>query len=186
MLGLATAYQEHSVVNWVTKVEELFRARAIELTRGSEDKVTWGKAVLLASQELSERWNQHQDILVLNQESVLQHPKALALKDKDVTTKGSKSKGKGSTGKGKNNQVKLEVYETDRPIYLRDRPGEHADERRKWVAMGKWQGKELCRAWNDGNGCDYWCPAGREHRCDTEAPQDSSCVWFEGPLSNES
>ena len=168
VLGLTTAYQEHSVVNWVTKVEELFRARAIELTSGPEDKVPWCKALLLASQELSERWNQHKDILVLNQGSVLQHPKALALKDKDVTTKGSKSKSKGSTGKGKNNQVKQEVYETDRSIFLRDRPGEHTDERRKWVAMGKWQGKELCRAWNDGNGCDYWYPAGREHRCDTK------------------
>ena len=104
MLALTTAYQEHSVVNWVTKVEELeelFRARAIELTRGPEDKVPSGKALLLASQELSERWNQHKGILVLKKGSVWQYPKATALKSKGETTKGGKSKGKGAVGKGK-------------------------------------------------------------------------------------
>ena len=95
VLALTTAYQQHSVVNWVAKVEELFRARAIELTRGPEDKVPWGKALLLASQELAERWNQHKDILMLHKGSVWQQPKAMALKDKDETTKGGKSKGKG-------------------------------------------------------------------------------------------
>ena len=101
VLGLTTAYQEHSVVNWVKKVEERFRAPATDLTRGPEDKVPWGKALLLASQQLSERWNQHKDILVLNQGSVLRHPKALALKDKDVTTKGASLKVKAVLAKGK-------------------------------------------------------------------------------------
>ena len=61
-------------------------------------------------------------------------------------------RGKVGAGKGKQIQVKLEEHEKDRSIYLRDRPGEHTDERREWVSMGKWQGKELCRAWNDGSG----------------------------------
>ena len=168
VLALTTAYQEHSVVNWVTKVEELFRARAIELTRGPEGRVPWGKALLLVSQELSERWNQHKDILVLKKGHVWQHPKATTLKRKGEATKGGKSKGKGGAGKRKNSQVKLEEHEKDRTMYLRDRPGEHTHGRRRWVSVGKWQGKELCRAWNDGSGCDYWCPAGREHRCDAK------------------
>ena len=79
---------------------------------------------------------------MLHKGSVWQQPKAMALKDKDETTKGCKSKGKGGAGGGKDKQVKLE-YAADRPIYLRDRPGEHTDERRKWVSMGKWQGGAL-------------------------------------------
>ena len=76
VLALTTAYQEHSMVNWVAKVEELFLARAIELTRGPEDKVPWSKALPLASQELAERWNQHKDIFMLRKGSVWQQPKA--------------------------------------------------------------------------------------------------------------
>ena len=88
VLALTTAYQEHSVVNWVTKVEELFSARAIEVTRVPEDKVPWGKALLLASQELSYRWNQHKDILLLHKGSVWLHPKAMTPKGKGEATKG--------------------------------------------------------------------------------------------------
>ena len=54
---------EHSVVSWLTRVEEDFRGKAVELTRTPASSIPWGVALLRAQAEQISKWEQRRYLL---------------------------------------------------------------------------------------------------------------------------
>ena len=46
----------------------------------------------------------------------------------------------------------------------------------KYKTVDKIDKKPVCRAFNDGRGCDKWCPQSRGHRCDVLLTSGEACA----------
>ena len=62
-VNLRAKYTDGSLFAYISTVEEIFRAKAVELAR-SADKMPWGKALTSCLKEEAEAWNFHKDMLV--------------------------------------------------------------------------------------------------------------------------
>ena len=170
VLEMRGSFTDSSVLSWLVTVEESFRTRAVEMCRAPEEPMPWGMALISAQQQLYAKWDQHKDHLV----------SASTPRTKDLPTRREKGTGRGvkrehdegddedkrhpkSRGKGRREDMKPKQ--------------EGGTEFRKIRTGSTWNGKPLCKRWNDERRCTgRKCPFGHEHRCDVLLQQGSVCA----------
>lgn len=137
---------EESVVHYVSTVEECFRARAVELTRGQE-QLTWGKALLQAQRDLASKWAESSSLLVSRRNNNAQRPERPSRPEKP----GRPGKPGGPPGGPPG----------------REQPGKPGNGPRAQTANDTASGASICKKWNDSRGCKgKSCPQGKVHCCD--------------------
>ena len=138
-------YAEASVVAWVSSLEEEFRSRAIELTRGVRQE-PWGKALLEALRELSHRFAETRDRMTPRRRATDQVINPKAKPQIPPPPPGAPPISKA----------------TPPPP-----PGGAAVSRKRWKTASQLpNGSRLCKRFNDPRGCQKVCPQGCAHACD--------------------
>jgi len=144
---------ESSVITYMTTVEEGFRTKAVELTRGDE-RVPWGKALLRAMKDKESTWDHLLSMLTKKRIPTLTPgPSVGATQDRSRRDIGG--------GNSKKRKVKAELKESEY--------------RRTWVTA-KWHGSlKMCKKWNDPRGCRNPCADGCSHTCDVVLSNGNTC-----------
>ena len=187
---LADRYTEVSVIDYLTKVEELTRTEALLLARDRESPMPWGMALLQATKENHHLWHDHKDILRTNSK----HEPRVRREDTRPVRKATRDDRRGGRDppppppRRENNtravnQPRSQQLALPAPTFPPAHPQlalrDSGNVRRgNAVTTSEIGGTKVCKAYNDARGCpgrDGRCPKGFVHKCDIVLQSGRPC-----------
>jgi hypothetical protein len=157
---LTDKFTEESVVAYCLKIEETFRAFAIETIRAErKSPKPWGQALLAACREKSHLWQETKDLLRPIRAAALPAPLPGGQSPSRRTSspalssrpRGASGKGGGGAASGKGGGAAGQ---------------QAATKRLPATAVLDEHNKPICKSYNDQRGCKWPCQSGKSHVCD--------------------
>ena len=152
-------HTEGSIIDYATKVEELFRLKTIQLVRGNDD-IPWGTALMKVVKEEAYEWEHHRGLLQPvrgpvrlspNGDLPRSEPQKRPYPQPSAAPQGKKGKSKGK--------------------------GDKTEAKRTWkVSTYGDDNIEICRRFNDNRGCKGVCPQGHAHACNVVLKSGKVCA----------
>ena len=157
-----------SIVEYLTQVEEQYRARAIELARSG---TPWGHSLIAALKEDRQPWDDHKDVLQTSRPPA--PPPSLCWNCSNPVGKGKVAK---VIGKGNSPGAKVQKTQGQKTQTQANTPASGSEGWRKWpTSRFDRNQKEICIMFNDSRTCSNPCPNKRLHVCNVKLSSGQVC-----------